>query len=200
VSFRAGDGAGKILFSALVCDPRVNCSEVILNTTDRALRLNVGFLLSAGVGFSRAFDFHEPYWWLGDDFTLEDLQGKVRFTRTHQGLYAEGELTGQTLLECVSCLSEYSQPLTIQLSDLFVYPPPPNPPDPLLVVGEDGFLDLGPLAREAMLLEIPIRAMCRPDCKGLCPVCGSNRNEEACQHPDEDIDPRLSVLRTLLEN
>lgn len=182
---------------ALVWSVQVN-SEVILNSTDRALRLNVGFLLSAGPGFSREFEFYEPHLQLGDDLTLEHLQGKVRLTRTHQGLYAEGQLTAQTSLECVSCLTKYTQPLTIQLSDLFLYPPP-NRMDPLLVVGEDGFLDLGPLVREAMLLEIPIRAMCRPDCKGLCPVCGANRNEEACQHPEEDLDPRLSVLKTLLE-
>lgn len=144
------------------------------------------------------YDFDEPFLQPDGDLTLEHLNGKIRLTRTSQGIYVEGQLSARTPVACASCLSEYSQSLTIQISELFVYPPP-NPTDPLLEVKEDGSLDLGPLVREAMLLEIPIRAMCRPDCKGLCPECGANQNEKVCQHPTEEIDPRLSVLRTLLK-
>jgi uncharacterized protein len=67
-----------------------------------------------------------------------------------------------------------------------------------LIVPETGLLDLEPLIREEMLLAIPINPICRPDCKGLCPVCGENLNESQCSHEDEEVDPRLSVLRTLL--
>jgi len=119
-------------------------------------------------------------------------------TRTPQGIYVEGQLSADTPLQCTSCLSDYSQDLRIQLADLFVYPPP-NPADRMLEVGEDHVLDLRPLVRDSMLLEVPIRALCRPDCRGLCPVCGADRNQEVCQHPNQDVDPRLSVLRGLLE-
>lgn len=172
-------------------------AEAILKNADRALRLNVGFLLSAGAGYSRNFPFDEPFLQLGEDLPLENLRGSLRLTRTHQGIYVQGQLEAHTLLQCVSCLSDYSQALRAQLADLFVYPPP-NPADRILEVGEDHYLDLRPLVRESMLLEVPIRALCRPDCKGLCPICGADRNQEVCQHPDQDIDPRFSALRSLL--
>jgi len=65
---------------------------------------------------------------------------------------------------------------------------------------EDGHIDLSPLVREYMLLDIPIKPLCSTDCKGLCPVCGENLNETQCGHTTESIDPRLAVLKSLLEN
>jgi uncharacterized protein len=56
-------------------------------------------------------------------------------------------------------------------------------------------LDLGETVREAISLAEPIAPLCRPDCRGLCLVCGADRNEEPShEHPDDDIDPRLAAL------
>ena len=172
-------------------------SEGNLNSTTRALRLNVGFLLNASIGYTREFEFDEPRLRFGD-FEVERLRGRLRLTRATQGLVLEGELATRTTLECVTCLDEYLQPLSVPFSDLFLFPPP-NPTDPLLAVGEDGFLDLEPVLRENLLLEIPIHAVCRPDCKGLCPECGANWNHETCEHQRERIDPRWSALQAYLE-
>jgi len=51
-----------------------------------------------------------------------------------------------------------------------------------LVVPDDGYINLAPLTRDYLLLELPIKPICRPDCKGLCPVCGVNLNETICEH------------------
>jgi uncharacterized protein len=67
-----------------------------------------------------------------------------------------------------------------------------------LILPEDGHIDLEPLAREYLILEVPINPTCKPDCKGLCPVCGENLNEQDCGHRKEDIDPRFSVLKKFL--
>jgi uncharacterized protein len=61
----------------------------------------------------------------------------------------------------------------------------------------DDELDLGPLVRELLLLELPLAPLCRPDCRGLCPGCGADRNEESCTCV-APVDPRwanLDVLR-----
>jgi uncharacterized protein len=50
-----------------------------------------------------------------------------------------------------------------------------------------------------MLLEIPISPICRPDCLGLCPVCGESLNENTHHHEEEFIDPRLEGLKKLLD-
>ncbi len=64
-------------------------------------------------------------------------------------------------------------------------------------LGSD-YLDLAPLARDAILLDLPLAPLCREDCAGLCPTCGADRNEEACDCPTEVIDPRWVALEALL--
>jgi uncharacterized protein len=68
-----------------------------------------------------------------------------------------------------------------------------------LILPEDMHIDLAPLVREYMLLNIPINALCKEDCKGLCPICGENLNRNPHQHDEEEIDPRLSKLKSLLD-
>ena len=56
-------------------------------------------------------------------------------------------------------------------------------------------LDLEPSVRDAISLAEPIAPLCRPDCPGLCIVCGLPLDEGVHDHPDDDIDPRLEALR-----
>ncbi len=60
-------------------------------------------------------------------------------------------------------------------------------------------LDLDELIRADILLELPSKYLCRQDCKGICPVCGKNLNEGACNCNTHQIDPRLEVLKTLID-
>ncbi|MEW6567595.1 MAG: DUF177 domain-containing protein [Chloroflexota bacterium] len=161
------------------------------------LRLNVGFLLHQGVGTHRSFDFDHARVRLAADLTVSDLHGSIRMSRTAQGLYADGRLQAHATAECVRCLEAFEQPLEIEVHDLFIYPPS-QATDPLLTIPETGILDLNPLLREYLLLDLPLRPLCRPDCKGLCPVCGKDLNQGPCDHAPAEIDPRLSVLKTLL--
>lgn len=56
-------------------------------------------------------------------------------------------------------------------------------------------LDLVPCVWEVLLLSLPEGALCSEDCRGLCPVCGKNKNEGGCGCKEDDTDPRLAVLR-----
>ncbi len=60
---------------------------------------------------------------------------------------------------------------------------------------EDERIDVGALIREDIVLNWPMQALCKPDCKGLCPVCGQNLNQADCGHEAESTDPRLSKLK-----
>jgi uncharacterized protein len=161
------------------------------------LRINVGFLLHESVGTSRQFDFDHPAVQVGEDLDVVHLRGAMRLTRTGQGLYAQGRFQATVSLECVRCLTNYEQGLETKLEDLFVYPPS-HATEPLLAVPETGILDLNPLLREYFWLDMPIQPVCRPDCRGLCPVCGNNLNESTCQHTQPEGDPRLAGLKSLL--
>jgi uncharacterized protein len=63
----------------------------------------------------------------------------------------------------------------------------------------DDRLDLSAWARDAIVLELPDKILCRPDCAGLCPVCGRNLNDEPHEHAEEEDDPRWAALRSLRE-
>jgi uncharacterized protein len=63
----------------------------------------------------------------------------------------------------------------------------------------EGRLDLAGWARDAIALELPEQVLCRPDCAGLCPVCGKDLNVEPHEHEEEHGDPRWAVLEGLRE-
>jgi uncharacterized protein len=79
------------------------------------------------------------------------------------------------------------------------------PPDELAEQGADVRqlandeveIDLGEAIREELVLTIDRYALCRPDCRGLCPVCGKNLNETTCECSTDEPDPRWDVLRSL---
>jgi len=98
----------------------------------------------------------------------------------------------------VRCLTAFLQPLKIDFAELFAFSPN-SITDAELLLPENAQINLGPLVREYMLLEVPISPLCRLDCKGLCPVCGENLNETTCHHDDDAVDPRLSILKSLLD-
>lgn len=71
--------------------------------------------------------------------------------------------------------------------------------DSELILVENYMLDIDELALSDILLELPMKHLCSDDCKGLCPMCGKNLNEEQCGCKEDTCDPRLAVLRKLLE-
>jgi DUF177 domain-containing protein len=162
-----------------------------VHTQYRPLRLNVGFLLSQTAGYGRQFDFREDKINLGGDLQVEDFSGRISLTRTPQGIVTKGAFTAKLPAECARCLKPFAAPVSIPLEDLFVYPPQ-NATDPLLSVGEDAHLNLEPLLREYVLLNQPTRPLCRPDCKGLCTVCGADLNEEPKHHHKEEPAPEYT--------
>jgi uncharacterized protein len=163
----------------------------------RLLRLNVGFLISASIGTSRDFTFDYETMRLGDDLTVQEFLGKAVFDRTPQGLFLQGDFKAETDLECVRCLEMYTQPLQWTFTELFAFDRR-NMTESGLLVPENGQIDLEPLLREYALLEFPISPICKPDCKGLCPVCGENLNRTDCGHRPEVSSP-FEALKDLLK-
>ena len=159
-------------------------------------RLNVGFIAHESVGYSREFVFDIPEIRL-EDLVLRQLGGVAVVSRTTQGLLFQVEMHALTPTVCVRCLTPFDLPLQVQFTELYAFSPR-QATGTTTLFPESGVVDLASLVREYMWLEVPIQPLCRPDCKGLCPVCGANQNETTCHHDLEEIDPRLAVLKTLL--
>jgi uncharacterized protein len=154
-------------------------------------RINVGFLLNQSIGYSRDINFEFPQVRLApQDFStdrpedlleVENLQGMVRINRTPQGLLFDGEFSGRVETQCVRCLTNTKIDLTTQFSELYAFSTR-STTDSDLLVPEDGNIDLESLVRDYLLVEVPISALCKPDCKGLCRECGENLNLNTCEH------------------
>jgi len=170
-----------------------------MNQSRQSLRLNVGFLIHQSVGSSRDFYFDLPTISLEPDLSLKNLQGSTKITRTPQGLLVQADLEALINCECVRCLTDTDQLLHTEFTELFAFSLR-NTSESELILPEDGFIDLGPLVREYMVLEIPINPLCRPDCSGICAMCGEPQGAEFHVHEVETGDPRLAVLKDLLNN
>jgi len=163
----------------------------------RPLRLNVGFLINQPIGSSRDFYFDYPKIRLGDDLTLREFMGTARLNRTPQGLLLQADFAGRTYLECVRCLHSFDQSLKWTLTELYAFDNR-SVTDSGLILPEDDHIDLEPLMREYALLEVPISPVCKPDCKGLCPLCGEDLNRGHCSHQSSRSESPFAALKLLL--
>jgi len=145
------------------------------------LRINIGFLQNQPVGTSREIHFETPDFKMADEFDPSELRGLIRVSRTPQGVLAQGVFNTTIKAECVRCLEEFNKPLRTVFTELYSYHSHPTT-DNSMVIPEDGNVDFAPLVREFLLLEVPIKLLCREDCIGLCSVCGENLNLTTCEH------------------
>ncbi len=95
----------------------------------------------------------------------------------------QAEFEGEVPAECVRCLTDFKQPLHATFSELYAFDHR-STTESELILPEDANIDLEPLVREYLLIELPISPVCSPGCKGLCPVCGVNLNEGPHEHQD----------------
>lgn len=162
----------------------------------KPFRINVGFIIHEEVGYSHEIPFEIEKIKL-DDLELKNLVGKVDIGRTPQGLVVQGSFEADTVLECVRCLREFTEPLDWEFTELFAFTKK-SVSESELLVPEDAQLDLAPLIREYALLEIPIKPLHDPECKGLCIECGQDLNISDCGHSQDQDDSPFSELKNLL--
>ena len=166
------------------------------------LRLDISYLVKQPPATYKEFEFNFPQLELSPELVLVDIQGSIAISVTEDGVVADGKLKALSQLSCSRCLDDYWQPLEINFTEIFSANPAGDPADdqqeqPLEA---DGSIDLGSILRDYAVVDIPIRQLCKDDCKGLCPTCGMNLNQKDCGHRQESINPRMEGLRQFLEN
>jgi len=126
------------------------------------------------------------------------VPAELAFTRAATGTLFQLSFTTRLHGPCYRCLGDAVLELPIAVREYQATNPGESDElrTPYLV---DDNLDLGAMARDAIALALPDKILCRPDCAGLCPVCGKNLNAEPHAHEEESTDSRWAALEALRE-
>ncbi|MEO7274300.1 MAG: DUF177 domain-containing protein [Vicinamibacterales bacterium] len=118
-----------------------------------------------------------------------------------------GRVLGQLELDCGRCVEPFHLPVDATFELRYV-PQTADSTEPERQLGDDelttafyseGVLDVIDLVREQFQLVLPMKPLCREECKGLCPECGTNLNRGSCECAPRWEDPRLAALKSLLD-
>lgn len=122
----------------------------------------------------------------------------LRVTRASSGTVFELDLDLALQGPCFRCLADVELPLSLHVRE-YQATNPGGDDELRTEYVEDDLLDLTSWSRDAIALSLPDKILCRPDCAGLCPVCGRDLNVEPHVHEEEEPDSRWSALRSLQE-
>ena len=113
-----------------------------------------------------------------------------------EGVLVTGSASAPLRGECVRCLTEISDQIEVDLLQLYVHPGSEvDEEDAGRIEGD--LIDLEPLLRDAVVLDLPFQPLCREECAGLCTICGANLNDHPDHEHDVVVDPRGEALRRL---
>lgn len=173
------------------------------------MRYNVSQLLKSPTGTTRYYKIHDDVTDLDAAITpLSTLDGEITMVRTADGILVTGDLHTSVELSCSRCLDLFAMPVRFSVEEEF-HPsidiitgakiPLTSDDEPETRIDVHHILEVSEVMRQNLLLALPMYPVCRSKCKGLCPKCGQNWNEAPCDCTLEEIDPRLAVLKQLLE-
>jgi len=140
----------------------------------------------------------EPLVYAGREYELRPspASATLAVTKASSGTVLELELEVSLHGPCVRCLADATLPLALELREYQATDPGGGDELRSDYVADD-VLDLSAWARDALALALPDKILCRPDCAGLCPVCGRDLNAEPHEHAEDEPDPRWAALRQL---
>jgi uncharacterized protein len=125
-----------------------------------------------------------------------DVEVAVTLEIAVGGIAVTGVVQGPWRGECRRCLEPVEGLVSAEVRELYRPAGEEEDAEETYLLGLD-HLDLRPLARDAILLELPLAPLCRPDCAGLCPTCGVDRNQGGCDCDAASGDPRWAALDVL---
>ncbi|MDX6367492.1 MAG: hypothetical protein QOK30_2568 [Nocardioidaceae bacterium] len=127
------------------------------------------------------------------------VEVELRLEAVMEGVLASGRAWVTLSGECARCLEPLEDDLEVTLQELYVYPESDAEEDEASRL-EGELLDLEPVLRDAVVLALPFRPVCTPDCPGLCLECGARLQDDPGHTHEESIDPRWAALSTLTTN
>jgi len=127
---------------------------------------------------------------------------RLRLRRNGAHIEVEGEIFAQLQAPCARCLADSSTSIRVTVDDQWPVCGTKVEAADLLTfpfMEEDGrVVNLGEYGTALLMESLPVRVLCDVECRGLCPTCGANLNEDVCTCGKREVDPRLAVLGRLL--
>ena len=137
-----------------------------------------------------------------------NVRASLQLQRVSEELTITGSISATVSLQCSRCLIEFEKKLSFDVDLLYL---------PIEEMGDDEAHELSPdeseiafyrndeidiedVIREQLILNLPMKPLCSDECKGLCPVCGTDLNLNSCECIANRIDPRFEILKKLLSN
>lgn len=171
--------------------------------------INVAPLLKQPVGTTADFRIAEdPIDPRGENGGLSEanvtaVDARVTATHTNPGAYFAGDADARLTVECSRCLRSFETAVHAEFAEQYYATIGVEHGESLAEAPRDAKtidtsfnVDITPLLREEIILAMPLAPLHRPDCKGLCPVCGRDLNDDPHTH-DEPTDERWAALTKL---
>ncbi len=137
----------------------------------------------------------QPYRFSGD------ISAKARVYGSRSGFSVDLSIAGDATVTCARCLSD--APLEIFRDFRYFYKPlsstdsddDDSTGDEIIFLKSiEGEVDISDQVWESLILSLPEKVLCSPDCRGICPICGKDRNKEECGCSGGTVDPRFEIL------
>lgn len=130
--------------------------------------IDVSQLLKERIGSSQSYDVSGTFAQEVEGF----VDGKVKLTRSNRGILVQGNLDAEVKLQCSRCLDIFACPLSFDVDEEFLCPSylgliPSPAEEGDFVINDQNILDLGELIRQYVLLNLPMKPLCRPECPGI---------------------------------
>ena len=133
-----------------------------------------------------------------DDFQFEpNVKFKGLITNVGSILRLSGIAECSCLTICNKCLKEFTETVEVKLKDIYFQKELEEDSDNYIFTGYR--VDIDKAIFDNLILNLPMRPICSEDCKGLCPICGQDRNKSSCECESFDGDERLSILRNFFD-
>lgn len=167
---------------------------------------NVSTLLTEPVGAARTYQLQNEVVSVPAEEYGALVSGTVSMVRTTRGILVHARLEVAARLQCARCLTAFEQPVALEFDEEFIPLRDPETGAAVEAADEEEFridehqhLDLSEAVRQYEVAALPIRPICRPDCAGLCPICGQDLNQGACDCVYDVTDSRWTGLAGLAE-
>ena len=127
------------------------------------MHINVRDILAESVGAQRSFKVTGEHPGLENSHLLAGLEGEFTISRLESGLLVQGRFETEVELECHRCLRSFAHPVSLRFQQAYAE----HPGDDELPIQRPGSIDLAPAIDQEIVLSLPLKILCRPDCSGI---------------------------------